>query len=109
VRGGSARVRATGSATVRCRAEALLDLRDWHHVRRRGQRTGLSAFHSTGDLEGGNLIAGYDEGGGERTGSNNLVFGREQTYTSYGALIGGNGNFDKEKEIEASEEDGVSP
>jgi hypothetical protein len=42
----------------------------------------------------GNLIVGYDEGGGERTGSNNLVLGREQTYTSYGALIGGNGNFD---------------
>jgi hypothetical protein len=37
----------------------------------------------------GNLIIGYDEGPGTQTGSHNLMLGTGQSYTSYGAIIGG--------------------
>lgn len=40
----------------------------------------------------GNLIIGYDESPGTQTGSNNLVIGTSQQFTSYGGLIAGNGN-----------------
>ena len=41
----------------------------------------------------GNLIIGYDEAGGlKQTGSHNLVLGIFQTYTSYGAILGGLSN-----------------
>jgi hypothetical protein len=40
----------------------------------------------------GNLILGYDEGAGSQTGSHNLVLGKGQTFTSYGAVIGGRNN-----------------
>ena len=40
----------------------------------------------------GNLIVGYNEEGGvikDRTGSHNIVIGREHTYSSYGGLVAG--------------------
>jgi hypothetical protein len=37
----------------------------------------------------GNLIIGYDEGSRVQTGSHNLVLGGEQSFTSFGAVIGG--------------------
>jgi hypothetical protein len=40
----------------------------------------------------GNVIIGYDEGGGTQTGSNNLVLGDYQTFSSYGGIVGGSGN-----------------
>ena len=43
----------------------------------------------------GNLIIGYNElrgYGDNRTGSHNLVLGSRNNYTSYGGLVGGNGN-----------------
>src|SRR5271166_5050242 len=42
----------------------------------------------------GNLVIGNDEAAGEQTGSDNLVLGAGQTYTSYGSLLGGFGNID---------------
>jgi len=51
---------------------------------------------STGEVTevngAGNLIIGYDEYPGTQTGSENLVLGAGQTYTSYGAILGGAGN-----------------
>ncbi len=50
----------------------------------------------TGSNGLGNLIVGYDEprlfGGFDRTGSHNLVVGKEQTYSSYGGLVAGDAN-----------------
>jgi hypothetical protein len=44
----------------------------------------------------GNLIIGYDEHPGTQTGSNNLVIGSAaQTYTSFGAIVGGQSNLDE--------------
>jgi hypothetical protein len=46
----------------------------------------------TGTVNGvGNLAIGYDENEGkhEQTGSHNLILGSEQTFTSYGGLLGG--------------------
>lgn len=40
----------------------------------------------------GNLVVGYDEGGRTQTGSDNLVVGEGQSFTSYGGLIAGAGN-----------------
>ena len=40
----------------------------------------------------GNLIVGYDESPGLQTGSNNLVLGVGQSFTSYGGLVAGSGN-----------------
>lgn len=41
----------------------------------------------------GNLIVGYDEGvSGDKTGSHNIVMGTNNSYSSYGGLVGGNGN-----------------
>jgi hypothetical protein len=37
----------------------------------------------------GNLIVGYDESPGTQTGSHNLVLGSHQTFTSFGAVLGG--------------------
>jgi hypothetical protein len=37
----------------------------------------------------GNLIIGYDEGSRTQTGSHNLVLGGEQSFTSFGAVLGG--------------------
>ena len=42
----------------------------------------------------GNLVIGYDEFPGGQTGSHNLIFGFEQTFTSYGSIIGGSINSD---------------
>ena len=47
------------------------------------------------DVNGrGNLIVGYDESGfsSEKTGSHNIVFGKNATYTSFGGLVGGSDN-----------------
>jgi hypothetical protein len=45
------------------------------------------------DVNGaGNLIVGSDAEPGTQTGSENLVLGRRQTYTSFGAVIGGEEN-----------------
>ncbi|HEY8515396.1 MAG TPA: hypothetical protein VIS07_07775 [Candidatus Binatia bacterium] len=45
----------------------------------------------------GNVIIGYngaeDLGDRQRTGSHNLVIGDEHTYTSYGSIVAGYGNF----------------
>src|ERR1700728_3061180 len=40
----------------------------------------------------GNLIIGYDEGTGTQTGSHNLLLGTSNSYTSYGGIVGGDGN-----------------
>ncbi len=40
----------------------------------------------------GNLIVGYDENPGKQTGSNNLILGAGQGYSSYGSVLGGYGN-----------------
>ena len=40
----------------------------------------------------GNLVIGYDEGGGAQTGSHSLVLGGEQTYTGWGAIVAGTNN-----------------
>jgi hypothetical protein len=40
----------------------------------------------------GNLFIGYDEHSGEQSGSNNLVVGEGQSFTSYGALLAGANN-----------------
>ncbi len=40
----------------------------------------------------GNLVIGYDESPGTQTGSNNLVLGTHQSFTSYGAVLGGQNN-----------------
>jgi len=40
----------------------------------------------------GNVIVGYDETPGAQTGSDNVVLGGEQTYTSWGAILGGRKN-----------------
>jgi hypothetical protein len=37
----------------------------------------------------GNLFIGYDDGPGSQTGSHNLVLGFNQSFTSYGSVIGG--------------------
>jgi hypothetical protein len=42
----------------------------------------------------GNLFIGYDEGSSTQDGSNNLVLGDDQTFTSYGGLIAGQNNSD---------------
>ena len=41
---------------------------------------------------GGNLVIGYDESPGTQTGSHNLVLGTNQTFSSYGAILGGSHN-----------------
>lgn len=40
----------------------------------------------------GNLIVGYDEGEGDKTGSHNLVVGRGHTYSSVGGFVAGLSN-----------------
>jgi hypothetical protein len=40
----------------------------------------------------GNLVLGLNESPGTQTGSNNLVLGKGQTYTSWGSLLGGVNN-----------------
>ncbi|HYB97714.1 MAG TPA: hypothetical protein VEC57_01135 [Candidatus Limnocylindrales bacterium] len=50
---------------------------------------------TAGETNGlGNLIVGYNEGVGaqERTGSHNIVVGREHEYTSFGGIVAGNTN-----------------
>ncbi|HTY96908.1 MAG TPA: hypothetical protein VMB91_07685 [Solirubrobacteraceae bacterium] len=42
----------------------------------------------------GNLIVGYNEGTGTQTGSNNLVLGNQQSFTSYGSILAGEANTD---------------
>jgi hypothetical protein len=37
----------------------------------------------------GNLVIGYDEGVREQTGSHNLILGTEQSFTSFGGILGG--------------------
>jgi hypothetical protein len=43
----------------------------------------------------GNLIIGYDESPGTQTGSHNLILGVAQTFTNYGAIVGGSHNTSK--------------
>lgn len=40
----------------------------------------------------GNLVVGYDEKPGAQTGSHNLILGEEQTFTSFGGILGGKEN-----------------
>ena len=40
----------------------------------------------------GNLVVGYDEKPGTQTGSHNLILGEEQTFTSFGGILGGKEN-----------------
>jgi len=53
----------------------------------------LQVVNGTGDTDGtnglGNLILGYDESPGTQTGSHNIMLGYDQTFTSYGGIIGG--------------------
>lgn len=46
----------------------------------------------------GNVVIGYDEGSGAKTGSHNLILGRGQAYTSYGSIIAGATNTDNAAE-----------
>jgi trimeric autotransporter adhesin len=49
---------------------------------------------TSGPVNGmGNLVIGYGEKPGTQTGSNNLILGYGQSYTSYGAIVGGSYNF----------------
>lgn len=53
----------------------------------------VSGAGSTSAINGlGNLIIGYDETPGTQTGSHNLIFGEEQTFTSYGGVLTGRHN-----------------
>jgi hypothetical protein len=58
----------------------------------------VQVLSGTGNTNGtpngeGNLVVGYDEEPGAQTGMNNLVVGgSKQSFTSYGALVGGSGN-----------------
>ena len=59
----------------------------------------LHLQNGTGTTDGtvnglGNLIVGYDEAltTSEKTGSHNIVLGRNHTYTSFGGLVGGTNN-----------------
>jgi hypothetical protein len=56
----------------------------------------LSGAHKTNATPNGegNLVIGYDENPAkhEQTGSNNLILGEEQTFTSYGGILGGFAN-----------------
>ncbi len=56
-------------------------------------RSGAGATDATVNGRG-NLIVGYDEVGGssDKSGSHNIVFGRGNSYTSYGGLVGGTNN-----------------
>lgn len=48
---------------------------------------------TSGTINGeGNLVVGYDEGIRSQTGSNNLILGFNQSFTSYGGLLTGSGN-----------------
>jgi trimeric autotransporter adhesin len=54
----------------------------------------LQIISGTGSTDGatnglGNLIIGYDEKPGAQTGSHDIILGNEQTFTSYGGIIGG--------------------
>jgi len=50
----------------------------------------VNGLGSTETLNGaGNLIIGYDEKPGTQTGSHNLMLGTEQSYSNYGAILGG--------------------
>ena len=50
-------------------------------------RSGAGTTASTNGL--GNLIVGYNEGGGARTGSHNIVLGRDLGFSSYAGLVTG--------------------
>ncbi|HUB10061.1 MAG TPA: hypothetical protein VMB50_23860 [Myxococcales bacterium] len=53
----------------------------------------LSGAGNQGILNGvGNLVVGYNSPAGTQTGSNNIVVGSGQSYTSFGALLAGNFN-----------------
>jgi hypothetical protein len=54
-----------------------------------------AATNELSDNGAGNLIIGYDEGGGEQTGSENLVMGYGQTYNRNNSIIAGQGNTDE--------------
>src|SRR5436305_5949235 len=55
----------------------------------------VSGAGSTGTVNSlGNMVIGYDEQPGSQTGSHNLVLGKQQSYTSWGSLIGGSSNTD---------------
>jgi hypothetical protein len=48
---------------------------------------------STSTVNGtGNLVLGYDESPGAQSGSHDLILGRNQTYRSYGDILGGYAN-----------------
>jgi len=40
----------------------------------------------------GNIIVGYNAGGGSKAGSHNVIVGTKNSYSSYGGIIAGNGN-----------------
>jgi hypothetical protein len=53
----------------------------------------VSGTGSTSTINGeGNLMIGYDEAPGGQTGSNNLVVGYGQAYSSFGSILGGKYN-----------------
>ncbi|MCA9221101.1 MAG: hypothetical protein KDA71_12295, partial [Planctomycetales bacterium] len=58
-------------------------------------RSGTGATDDFGTLAGlGNLVVGYDEnaGGRNRSGSHNLVIGRDHTYSSFAGIVAGEHN-----------------
>lgn len=56
----------------------------------------LQVVNGSGSTESangkGNIIVGYNVGGGAKSGSHNLVVGSKNGYSSYGGIIAGNGN-----------------
>jgi hypothetical protein len=53
----------------------------------------LNDADSTASVNGtGNPVLGYEDGGRAQTGSHDLTLGRNQSFTRYGELVGGNGN-----------------
>lgn len=56
----------------------------------------LQVVNGSGNTESangkGNIIVGYNAGGGAKAGSHNVIVGTKNSYSSYGGIIAGNGN-----------------
>lgn len=56
----------------------------------------LQVVNGSGNTESangkGNIIVGYNAGGGAKAGSHNIIVGSKNSYSSYGGIIAGSGN-----------------
>ena len=64
----------------------------FHHANVHVQSGSGTTFEASGVTGLGNLIVGYNEGTGSRTGSHNLVVGPSHTYTSTSGVVFGESN-----------------